>query len=293
MRKVLIVAAVVVVFVVALGTGGYLWVRATLVLPTASCGTVNPGGGLDSQTRLVTGASGAPQCFLAAARTCKAAGIHAPVHGTESSTDYVFIIGAGGVPGRCQVTEYRQDESFLGRGSVRATQCQEASATSKGVVLSCPDLSGPILIPSVISGFPKPNPLMLQFDSATSCGSVFAEEPQGLGPGTLIVTEAGFNPRKDQATLNCFASAARTCAHASIGVIPQYAPDDMATAFAIEQDGRPSACQVARMFPVSSPTALVGFDSCREVSVTSKGVLIACGRQVVLIPAKVAKIVRA
>lgn len=153
MRKVLIVAATVVVFVVALGTGGYLWVRATYFLPNASCGTVNPGGGLDSQTRLITGAPRAPQCFLAAARTCKAAGIHAHVQGTESATDYVFIIGAGGAPGRCQVTEYRQDASFLGPGRVRATKCQKASATSKGVLLSCPDLSGQTLIPPVIAGF--------------------------------------------------------------------------------------------------------------------------------------------
>jgi hypothetical protein len=39
MRKVLIVAGAIVVFVVALGAGGYLWVRVTYVLPTASCGT--------------------------------------------------------------------------------------------------------------------------------------------------------------------------------------------------------------------------------------------------------------
>jgi hypothetical protein len=43
------------------------------------------------------------------------------------------------------------------------------------------------------------------------------------------------------------------------------------------------------MFPRNSRNALVGFDSWRETSVTSKTVLIACGRQVILIPAKVAK----
>ena len=293
MRKVLIVAAAIVVFVVALGASGYLWVRAAYVLPTASCGRVDPGDGLDSQTRLLTGTPRAPQCFLAAARTCKAAGIHAHVQGTESATDYVFIVGTGGTPGRCQVTEYSQYASFLGPGRIQATKCQEASATSKGVLLSCPDLSGQALIPSVIARFPRLNPLVLQFSSATSCGTVFAEEPPGLGPGTRIVTAAGFNPRTDQATLNCFAAAARTCAHASIGVNPQYAPGDMATAFAIERGGRPSACQVARMFPVNSPTAQVGFDSCRETSVTSKGVLLTCGRQAMLIPAMVAKIIRA
>jgi hypothetical protein len=293
MRKAVIVATTVVVLVVALGTSGYLWVRAAYFLPGASCGTVGASG-LDDQTRLVTGASRAPQCFLAAARTCAAAGLRVVhTYAGEGSTDYVFIINAGGAPGRCQVTEYSQYGDFLGPARVRVTGCREESVTSKGVLLSCPNLSGTALIPPAVAGFPKPNPLMLQFDSATSCGSVFAEEPPGLGPGTRIVTAAGFNPRTDQATLNCFAAATRTCAHASIGVIPQYAPDDMETAFAIERGGRPSACQVARMFPVNSPIALVGFDSCRETSVTSKGVLLTCGRQVMLIPAKVAKIVRA
>jgi hypothetical protein len=93
MRRARIVVAAVVVLVVALGTGVYLWVQAVYVLPGASCGTV--GGLIWARTRLLTGASGTPQCFLAAARTCASAGIQVHTQGTESSTDYVFIINAG------------------------------------------------------------------------------------------------------------------------------------------------------------------------------------------------------
>jgi hypothetical protein len=78
----------------------------------------------------------------------------ASIGGTESATDYVFIINAGGVPGRCRVTEYSQDEWYLGIGTVKVTGCREASVTGKGVVLSCPNLSGPVLIPPVVTRFP-------------------------------------------------------------------------------------------------------------------------------------------
>jgi hypothetical protein len=150
MRRARIVVAAVVVLVVALGTGVYLWVQAVYVLPGASCGTV--GGLIWARTRLLTGASGTPQCFLAAARTCASAGIRVHTQGTESSTDYVFIINAGGVPGRCQVTEYTQDRWYLGTGRVQVTGCREASVTSKGVALSCPNMSGPGLIPPAVTG---------------------------------------------------------------------------------------------------------------------------------------------
>ena len=104
MRRARVVVTAVVVFVIALGTGAYLWVQAAFVLPGASCGEVD--GLLSGQTRLIAGASRAPQCFLAAARTCASAGIQVYSQGTEGATDYVFIINAGGVPGRCRVTEY-------------------------------------------------------------------------------------------------------------------------------------------------------------------------------------------
>lgn len=152
MRRTRIVVTAVVVFVVALGTGVYLWVQAVYVLPGASCGAVD--GGMSGQTRLLAGASRAPQCFLAAARTCAAAGIRVHSPGTEGSTDYVFIINAGGVPGRCRVTEYSQDGWYLGIGRVKVTGCREASVTGKGVVLSCPNLSGPVLIPAAVTRFP-------------------------------------------------------------------------------------------------------------------------------------------
>jgi len=150
MRRARVVVAAVVVLVVALGTGAYLWARAVYVLPGASCGAV--GGELDAQTRLLTGASRAPRCFLAAARTCASAGVRVRSQGTESATDYVFVISAGAVPGRCRVTEYSQDAGYLGTGRVQVTGCREASVTGQGVVLSCPNRSGPVLIPPAVAG---------------------------------------------------------------------------------------------------------------------------------------------
>jgi hypothetical protein len=196
-RVLLIVAASVVVFVVTLGTGAYLWWHAVSVLPDASCGTVSAWG-LDNQTRLVTGAARAPQCFVAAARTCVAAGIRVHSQATESATDYVFIVSPGGAPGRCQVTEYSQYGFYLGTGTVHVTRCQEESVTGKGVLLSCPNLSGPALIPPVVAGFLQPDPLQAQIASATPCGRVSA---QGLGPRTQVVTQAQFNPGANRAAL--------------------------------------------------------------------------------------------
>jgi hypothetical protein len=152
MGRARIVVTAVVVFVVALGTGVYLWVQAVYVLPGAGCGVVV--GELNGQTRLLAGASRAPRCFLAVARTCAAAGIRVHSPGTESSIDYVFAVNAGGVPGRCRVTEYSQYRWYLGIGTVKVTGCREASVTGKGVVLSCPDLSGPALIPPAVTRFP-------------------------------------------------------------------------------------------------------------------------------------------
>jgi hypothetical protein len=150
MRRTRNVVTAVAVFVAALGTGVYLWVQAEYVLPGASCGAVS--GAISDQTRLFTGASRTPYCFVAAARTCAAAGIRIHVPGTENSTDYVWVINAGGVPGRCLVTEYSQELSFLGPGRVEVTECREASLTGKGVMLSCPNL-GPILIPPAVAGY--------------------------------------------------------------------------------------------------------------------------------------------
>jgi hypothetical protein len=150
MRRARIVVAAVVVFVVALGTGAYLWVQAVYVLPGASCGTVD--GEIGAQTRLIAGDSGTPRCFLAAARTCASAGIRIHSQGTESAIDYVFVISAGGVPGRCHVSEYSQYRWYLGIDTIQETGCLEASVTGKGVVLSCPNMSGPGLIPPAVAG---------------------------------------------------------------------------------------------------------------------------------------------
>ena len=152
MSRARVVVTAVVVFVIALGTGAYLWVQAVYVLPGASCGADD--GIIGGQTRLFAGAPRAPQCFLAAARTCASAGIQVYSQGTEGATDYVFIINAGGVPGRCGVTEYTQDPWYLGIGTVKVTGCREASVTGKGVVLSCPNLSGPGLIPPAVTRLP-------------------------------------------------------------------------------------------------------------------------------------------
>ena len=122
MRRVVIVMAVL---AGAFVLGGYLWVQATIVLPSASCGS----GGAADQTLYSTAAqvrseSGARQCFLAATRTCAAAGvaIHAP--GTEESDDLVYVIDAAGSRGECRVTEYSQETGVLGPHSVQAEACQ-------------------------------------------------------------------------------------------------------------------------------------------------------------------------
>jgi len=136
MRKRFRVVAAVVSCVLALGTAAYFWVRAVYVLPDASCGAVSWGA-----------ADPATQCFAAAARRCATAGIRVHAQGTEQATDYVYIIGRG-APSRCPVTEYSQDRSYLGIGTVRVAGCRETSATSSGVLLSCPRLPEPIQIPA-------------------------------------------------------------------------------------------------------------------------------------------------
>jgi len=150
MRKRARVVAVVVACVLGLGTGVYFWARAVYVLPDASCGVVS--GGVVAPARLASGPPRAPRCFLAAARRCATAGIRVHTQGTEQATDYVFIVGGGGPPGKCRVTEYSQDRSYLGIGLVRVTGCRETSATSRGVLLSCPMLPGPIQIPPSVAG---------------------------------------------------------------------------------------------------------------------------------------------
>ena len=78
--------------------------------------------------------------------------------GTEKATDIVFGIRPGGAPGRSQVTEYSQGRFMGGVSRVQVTGCQETSATSGGVTLSCSKLAVPVLIRSGTSQSPLPNP---------------------------------------------------------------------------------------------------------------------------------------
>jgi hypothetical protein len=128
MGKRAIVLTAVVAIVTELAAGAYLWVQATYVLPAASCGQWAMAGQLP-------GAPGAAQCFTAAARTCAAAGIRVHWQGAETATDHVYVIRAGGTPGRCQVTDYSQLR-WLTPGRVETAACN-ASVTSAGVALSC------------------------------------------------------------------------------------------------------------------------------------------------------------
>jgi hypothetical protein len=128
MGKGAIVLTAVIAILTALAAGAYLWVQATFVLPAASCGLAMPGQ--------LPGAPAAAQCFAAAARTCASAGVRVHWQGGESATDVVYVIRAGGTPGRCQATAYSQVRSLV-PGSVKAAACT-ASVTSTGVAISCP-----------------------------------------------------------------------------------------------------------------------------------------------------------
>jgi hypothetical protein len=274
MRKSLVVAASVVAVVAALGTGGYLWVRAQYTLPGASC-DVNP------------------QCFVAAARRCAPAGIRIRMQGTESATDYVFLIRAGGTPRRCQVTVYRQLLSLGFPGPVQVSQCREAPVSREDVQVSCPGKPALIPGPPWLIGPPIPprlTPLQAQVASAADCGGVHAV---GLNTGTQVWTDPGDDPRVDLTALRCFAAAARTCAHAKIRVAmlyEGYGDEPGTNIFAIEKGGRPLACQVVRQdFREPAPRDL---SLCHELSVTRNGVLLTCSGQHILIPLTVARVLR-
>src|SRR5512146_1658168 len=128
MSKRAIVLTLVITALTALPIGTYLWLRATYVLPVASCGQwAMPGQ--------PSGTPGAAQCFAAAARTCAVAGVRVHWQGTESATDHVYVLRAGRTPGRCQVTDYLQERS-IGESPVETQACQ-ASVTGTGVTISC------------------------------------------------------------------------------------------------------------------------------------------------------------
>jgi hypothetical protein len=138
MSKRAVVLTSVITAVTALAAGAYLWVQATFALPAASCGQWAMPGQLP-------GTPGAAQCFAAAARTCAAAGVRVHWQGAESGTDWVYVIRAGGTPGRCQVTAYSQVRSIGPPGRVKTAACQ-ASVTDAGVAISCPPAPTALMI---------------------------------------------------------------------------------------------------------------------------------------------------
>jgi hypothetical protein len=278
MRKAIIVATSVVVCLAALGTGAYLWWHSTFDLPRASCGQYSP-------MRSYPNGNRALPCFAKAAQACKPAGINLWEQGVESATDYVFTIGPGGRPGACPVTVASQAEGLWG-GPVQHARCERMTVTSDAVLLDCPSLSPAFAIPLTTPRI-RPNPLMGQYNSARFCGNVFA---RAFGAHTRIVTQAGFSPSADRATLRCFAAAARTCAHVSIVVVSLDSPVQPSFGFAIEQGAKPPTCQVARSLPnrSSGPGPVVTYDRCVVTSVSTRGVLLACADRSFLIPAAVA-----
>lgn len=148
-RRVVIVTAVL---AGAFAVGGYLWVQATFVLPSASCGS----GGAVGQTLYSTAAqvrseSRSRQCFLAAARTCAAAGVAVHAPGTEESDDLVYVIDAARSRGECRVTEYSQETGMLGPRAVRAEACRGTPVAGYGVLISCPGRTWSSFIASAVN----------------------------------------------------------------------------------------------------------------------------------------------
>ena len=277
MRKAIIVATSVVVCLAALGTGAYLWWHSTFDLPRASCGQFDLLGPDRNGNRALP-------CFAKAAEACKPAGINV-WEGVESATDYVFTIGSGGRPGACQVTMAYQIVQLF-RGQVGHARCQRMTVTRAAIMLDCADLAPGFAIPLTTPRF-RPDPLMGQYNSARFCGNVSA---RAFGAHTRIVTQAGFSPSADRATLRCFAAAARTCAHVSIVVFSLDSPVQPSFGFAIEQGAKPPTCQVARSLPnrSSGPGPVVTYDRCVVTSVSARGVLLTCAGRSFLIPATVA-----
>jgi hypothetical protein len=135
------IAVLTVVAVIAAGV--YIWVQATYVLPAASCGL----WGMPGQP---PGTPGAAQCFTTASRTCAGASVRVHWQGVESGADDVYVIRAGGTPGRCQVTAYSQVRSIGFPGQVQTMACH-ASVTDAGVTISCPP------VPTALTIRPEPS----------------------------------------------------------------------------------------------------------------------------------------
>lgn len=132
-------------------SAGVLVSHHDLTLPHATCGTVITHL-LGPDTQLISASRGAPGCFDAAVRGCRAASIHVTEMGVDAGTQYVFVINPGGRP--CQVAAFSQSYSanFGGHESqVTTTRCSVAAVGTESVIVSCggqklkiPATAGPV-----------------------------------------------------------------------------------------------------------------------------------------------------
>jgi hypothetical protein len=266
-----IIAAVIGAALLATVGGAYWW-HSRVTLPQASCGMVY--GEPSAQTRLISGDSRAPGCFLLSARTCAAAGIRLHAQGTDSSTDFVWIISPGGSRGACQVTQYSQDGGPFGYGVVRTGHCQKAAVSDKGVTLACPGLAGAVLIPATVAGPARPDPRWAIISSTPNCGRA---NTYGLGTSTRLFWVS-------PGALTCFATAARGCTSARLFIQQATNRLDAYFTFAIEPGGQPR-CRVIELIEDQGPVPRNHFATCLVASLPPGGVLLGCPGERILIPA--------
>jgi hypothetical protein len=266
-RRVVIISCVLLAAV-----GGLITWRVidhALALPHASCGeTVTHR--LYSGTQSFRADPGALHCFGAAARTCRTASIEVVEMGVDTGTDYVFAIGPDGAA--CQATEWHQDYSanFGGwTGPVTSSSCRLSAVTSRGVTLNC--WARDALVPATVSvirpgtdGRSASSPAIWP---PPSCGQITTSH---LGSGTPLLSA-------DPGALSCFSRAALGCMYASITVI-----ETGGSSYAFTIEAPPKACQVTAQRRARGRTTESG---CRMTTVDSRGVILLCGRQYLLIPA--------
>jgi hypothetical protein len=272
MRRAIIAALTGAALLAAAGGGAWWW-HSRVTLPQASCGMVY--GEPSAQTRLISGDSRAPGCFLLSARTCAAAGIRLHAQGVDSSTDYVWIISPGGKRGACQVTQYSQDSGPFGYGTVRTGHCQEAAVSGKGVTLACPGLAEAVLIPATVAGPAKPDPRLAIIDSTPNCGRA---STGGIGTSTRLF-------RVSPGALTCFATAARGCTSGKLFIQQATSRLDAYFTFAIEPGGQPRCRVIEFIQDQGGGVPCNHFGTCQVASVTPGGVLLGCPGERILIPA--------
>jgi len=113
-----------------------------------------------------------------------------------------------------------------------------------------------------------------------TCGSA---STHGLSSGTQVLSA-------DNGSLTCFAAAARHCASASIAITEMGTDTGTNYVFAIGRAG--AACratELSQSYSVNFGGSTGAIDSvpCRLAAVTSVGVMLSCGGQDVLVPARV------